>query len=108
MRAVGEQPPGSGARATTSGRAIREAVEHVLPRDLAGRVVERALASAQTATVPSEAELLRLFVREHLVPACTIDAGDAAASALVAVLDPMLDALAAIESARGDRSPGAN
>lgn len=100
MRAVGEQPPGSGARATTSGRAIRDAVEHVLPRDLAGRVVERALASAQTAIVPSDVELLRAFVDEHLLPSCATDAGELAASALRDELEPMLDALVAIELAR--------
>lgn len=80
----------SGTCVIESGRLIRDAVANVLPRDLAGQVVERALASAGTATVPSSHEGLVVFVRVHLVPACRASAGPESARALSSLLDSVL------------------
>ncbi|MCP6570974.1 hypothetical protein NL494_27755, partial [Klebsiella pneumoniae] len=79
------------------GRAIRDAVSRVLPADVAGQVVERALATASTAIVPSTSEGLQAFALDHLIPSCSRIAGPEAAAALLGLLEATLLCFASVD-----------
>lgn len=94
---MGESKSRSGTRIIEPGRAIRDAVSRVLPADVAGQVVERALATASTAIVPSTSEGLRAFALDHLIPSCSRIAGPEPAAELLALLDATILQFAAID-----------